>query len=160
MPPPLSVCGCCAGAGTAVPSKGVSEVLPPCTKTSLPFVRAKAAESQVVTKVCLLLDAGQQIGLAAVVQLAEHVVEKHHRMLPQNLSRHAGFGQFQAQNRAALLALAAVDSPGLAVDVDLDILPVGARQAEARPELGVSHLVEFFCQSGGAGLHRWAGSAR
>src|SRR5699024_106761 len=56
-----------------------------------------------------VLNAGQKIGLPGVVQLAEHVVQKHHRVFAQDLAGHAGLDQLQAQHRAALLALAGID---------------------------------------------------
>ena len=65
----------------------------------------------------LALHSGKQIGLAAVVQFAEHIVQQHDRVFARYLLGAGGFGQLQAQHSAALLALAAVQLDGRTVAV-------------------------------------------
>ena len=43
--------------------------------------------------------------LAAIVQLAEHVVQQHHRVFARDGGSCGGFGHFQAEHDAPLLSL-------------------------------------------------------
>ena len=56
---------------------------------------------------------GQQILLAAIIQLTEHVVQQEDGVLPGDGGSGGGFGHFQAEHHTALLPLAGKHSGGL-----------------------------------------------
>ena len=85
----------------------------------------------------LFLHAGQQILLAALVQLAEHIVQQEHRVLSGDPGSGGRFGHFQAQHHAALLSLTCKHLCGLVVQQQLNILAVDAAQALPGAQLPV-----------------------
>ena len=63
----------------------------------------------------VLAHAGQKVGLALVVQLAQNVVQQQNRVLTEQITDHCRLGQLHCQHAAALLALTAKHPGGLAV---------------------------------------------
>ena len=90
---------------------------------------------------------GQQILLAAIIQLTEHIVQQEDRVLPGDGSSGGGFGHFQAEHHTALLPLAGKHSGGLAVQQQLQIFPVGAAQALPGPYFLILAGFEQGCQT-------------
>ena len=95
----------------------------------------------------LLAHPGEQIFLPGGVQLAEHIVQQHHRVLPGNLLGTAGLRQLQAQHSASLLALAGKQLGGLAVQQHREILPVRPRRGKARLQVRPSAFPQGFQQA-------------
>ena len=48
---------------------------------------------------------GEQILLAAIIQLAEHIVQQQHRVFARDGGSCGGFGHFKAEHDAPLLSL-------------------------------------------------------
>ena len=104
----------------------------------------------------MLPHTGQQIGLALVVQLAQHIVQQQHGMLAEQFTHHGRLGQLHRQHGAALLPLAAVDAGGRVVQQNFHILAVGTRQTKPRAQLGGAGVVQLLQQrvgGGGIGAH-------
>ena len=89
---------------------------------------------------------GQQILLAAIIQLTEHVVQQEDGVLTGDGGSGGGFGHFQAEHHAALLPLAGKHSGGLAVQQQFQIFPVGAAQALPGPDFLILAGFEQGCQ--------------
>ena len=94
----------------------------------------------------MLTHTGQQVGLAFIVQLAEHIVQQQHRVFAKKAADHAGLGQFHGQYAAALLALAAKHACRLVIQFDFQIFAVWSRQTEPGAQLCVFDRFQFFRQ--------------
>ena len=104
----------------------------------------------------MLAHAGQKVGLALVVQLAQNVVQQQNRVLTEQITDHCRLGQLHCQHAAALLALTAKHPGGLAVQQNFQILAVRPGQAEPGAQLGTAHGPHLFGQrrgGGGRGAH-------
>ena len=95
----------------------------------------------------LFLHAGQQILLAALVQLAEHIVQQQHGVFAGDAGGSGGLGHLQAQHHAALLSLAGKHTGRLIVQQQFQIFPVDAAQALPGPQLLVLALLQQIGQT-------------
>ena len=72
----------------------------------------------------------QDVFLPPGIQLAEHVVQQHHRILAHGVFMDLPLRQLQAQRRRAYLPLRAVLPGAASIDENLHIVLVGAGQTQ------------------------------